>query len=114
MYLDYVAREFESIIACPKPSSYSTTATSIPSPPLSHKSFTSNTTTPSPPFYHHKPIVKAPMPLRMYIEQVVLKSRMDTGTLILSLSYARRLRSKLYGTSKGTLFPLDIQNGTNK
>ena len=39
--------------------------------------------------------------LRSYIESVVRKSRIDTGTLLCSLAYARRLRSKLFHTSKG-------------
>ncbi|GAN01069.1 hypothetical protein MAM1_0004d00500 [Mucor ambiguus] len=42
-----------------------------------------------------------PMPLRSYIEIVMKKSRMDTGTLLTSLCYARRLKLKLFNTSKG-------------
>ncbi|KAI8877629.1 hypothetical protein K501DRAFT_156422, partial [Backusella circina FSU 941] len=40
-------------------------------------------------------------PLRDYIEYVVTKSRINTGTLICSLSYARRLKRKLSTSSKG-------------
>ncbi|OAD03116.1 cyclin [Mucor lusitanicus CBS 277.49] len=42
-----------------------------------------------------------PMPLRSFIEMVMKKSRMDTGTLLTSLCYARRLKLKLFNTSKG-------------
>lgn len=86
-----MANEYESIIACP---------TYLPSPPLSHKFITPQNLLPSPP-PSYQPITRAPMSLRLYIEKVMIKSRMDTGTLLLSLSYAHRLRSKLYGTSKG-------------
>ncbi|CAO3629505.1 unnamed protein product [Mucor fragilis] len=42
-----------------------------------------------------------PMPLRSFIEIVMKKSHMDTGTLLTSLCYARRLKLKLFSTSKG-------------
>lgn len=43
-----------------------------------------------------------PMPLRSFIEIVMKKSHMDTGTLLTSLCYARRLKLKLFSTSKGS------------
>ncbi|KAK4516451.1 uncharacterized protein ATC70_011423 [Mucor velutinosus] len=42
-----------------------------------------------------------PMPLRSFIEIVMKKSCLDTGTLLTSLCYARRLKLKLFKTSKG-------------
>lgn len=75
----------------------------LPSPPLSspeskcsteHNQFT--------PYIPRPPTPPSTaIPLRSYIESVVEKSRIDTGTLLTSLSYARRLKSKLASTSKG-------------
>lgn len=45
------------------------------------------------------------MPLRSFIEIVMKKSRIDTGTLLTSLCYARRLKLKLFNTSKGIVGP---------
>lgn len=45
-----------------------------------------------------------PPSLRDYVESVAEKSKIDTGTLLLSLSYARRLKSKLSRTSKGNFY----------
>ncbi|KAL0076000.1 hypothetical protein F4703DRAFT_1885277, partial [Phycomyces blakesleeanus] len=42
-----------------------------------------------------------PPPLRAFISSVVKRSQTTTGTLLSSLVYAQRLRSKLAGTSKG-------------
>ncbi|KAG2192858.1 hypothetical protein INT47_010271 [Mucor saturninus] len=72
----------------------------LPSPPLSspESKYEYNTNhisrPPTPPYSNS-------VPLRSYIESVVEKSRIDTGTLLTSLSYARRLKSKLASTSKG-------------
>lgn len=79
----------------------------LPSPPLSspeRKALSKNnninrenTTTTSFP----TPASSNTVSLRSYIESVVKRSRIDTGTLLSSLAYARRLKSKLSQTSKG-------------
>jgi hypothetical protein len=117
--LDYVTREYEAILPCPPIKAdyfYSSNKqqctkskrrryqdfnhSGLPSPPLSSsperkcKQWSSIDFYPSPP-------LQEPMVLRHYIESVVNKSRIDTGTLLTSLSYARRLKSKLSHTSKG-------------
>ncbi|KAI9468928.1 MAG: hypothetical protein EXX96DRAFT_589754 [Benjaminiella poitrasii] len=143
--LDYVTKEFESIISCYQPPlPYSTTETienknsqhhhssykknkhqysfnldrrsSLPSPPTSSfssplrkKSYNNSKTThtsmpptpPSPTTYSHHNNKVAPMSLRKYIQAVTDKSRLDTGTLLTSICYARRLKTKLFHTSKG-------------
>ncbi|KAI7905737.1 uncharacterized protein BX663DRAFT_500737 [Cokeromyces recurvatus] len=123
--LDFVTREFESIISC-YPSSIEVTHISmipykknkyqhskngsnfdhsgLPSPPssspLRKKSYI--TLPPSPPLpTQHTNTTKAPMSLREYIEYVMERSHLDTGTLLTSLCYARRLKTKLFHTSKG-------------
>ncbi|KAI8091929.1 hypothetical protein BDF21DRAFT_410520 [Thamnidium elegans] len=131
--LDYVTKEYESIISCPPVkhcdqfdnysnnkrsrsnsndyiyTRYKSTRTQInttsglPSPPLSspesklgkYNQAPAEVRPPTP------PLINRAIPLRSYIESVVQKSRIDTGTLLTSLSYARRLRSKLSNTSKG-------------
>lgn len=76
----------------------------LPSPPLSTSPQRKNSTnsiahmTPS----SSTSSLNTPMPLRSYIEVVVKKSRMDTGTLLTSLCFARRLKLKLFNTSKGS------------
>ncbi|KAI9358514.1 hypothetical protein BD770DRAFT_427299 [Pilaira anomala] len=134
--LDYVTKEFESIIPCPSVNyqqndTYSNnkrlrsnsndcndtrskstrtqvnSASGLPSPPLSspdsqqlgntyYQPPTNKVNRPPTP-----PLSSRAIPLRFYIESVVQKSRIDAGTLITSLSYARRLRSKLSSTSRG-------------
>lgn len=72
----------------------------LPSPPLSSpESKYSAEYTPT--TIARPPTPPSAIPLRFYIESVVEKSRIDTGTLLTSLSYARRLKSKLASTSKG-------------
>jgi hypothetical protein len=120
-----VTREYEAIIPCPpvKPDYFSLSNkqdqqyfkskrrrdnyqdfnhTGLPSPPLSsspeRKSYKRPSSTD---YYYPSPSLQKPMDLRYYIESVVKKSRIDTGTLLTSLSYARRLKSKLSHTSKG-------------
>ncbi|KAI8886479.1 hypothetical protein K501DRAFT_331256 [Backusella circina FSU 941] len=113
--LDYIRDQFEAIISCPPPQNvkedyfselyqirHQQNQTNLPSPPLSvsgqrsihcnEKSYTLDT----PP---HTPYFS--MPFRDYIEAVVVRSRIDTGTLISTLSYAHRLKNKLSQSSKG-------------
>lgn len=84
------------------------TNSGLPSPPLSSPEsdysygYSNNSSShisrpPTPP----NNSISQSVPLRSYIESVVEKSRIDTGTLLTSLSYARRLKSKLASTSKG-------------
>lgn len=121
---DYVTKEYEAIIPCfPIKSDHLRSSnnpdqffkskrrrdkyqdfnhTGLPSPPLSsspeRKSYKRSSS--STHRYHTRPS-QEPIALRCYIESVVKKSRIDTGTLLTSLSYARRLKSKLSHTSKG-------------
>ncbi|CAO3643625.1 unnamed protein product [Mucor hiemalis] len=123
--LDYVTAEYEAIISCPsvvddyfsnpkslandynitpRVASYETSG--LPSPPLSspEKKALSNhcyNNYQRPISYPPTPSNIPPVSLRSYIESVVKKSRIDTGTLLSSLAYARRLKSKLAHTSKG-------------
>ncbi|KAI8642545.1 hypothetical protein BD408DRAFT_416409 [Parasitella parasitica] len=73
----------------------------LPSPPLSTSPQRRNSTIPSIHMTSSSTSLNNPMPLRTYIEVVVKKSRMDTGTILTSLCYARRLRRKLFNTSRG-------------
>jgi hypothetical protein len=92
-------------------SSSSRFTSGLPSPPLSsperklsfyNKPAAVASRPPTPPTSSSSPVQPAAAPsLRAYVESVVTKSRIDTGTLLLSLSYARRLKSKLSHTSKG-------------
>ncbi|KAI8075451.1 uncharacterized protein B0P05DRAFT_547562 [Gilbertella persicaria] len=126
--IDFVTSEYEAIIHCPSSRHHRNITDAIvenyfsnkkkkdthfndksrsnfdhsglPSPPLSaspeRKSYKANVDyPPTPP--------DAPMSLRSYIEAVVKKSRISTGTLLASLAYARRLKLKLSRTSKGKI-----------
>ncbi|KAL9539674.1 hypothetical protein MBANPS3_010127 [Mucor bainieri] len=75
----------------------------LPSPPLSTSPQRRNSIHSSAHMTHSSSCnnTNTPMPLRSYIEIVMNKSRMDTGTLLTSLCYARRLKLKLFNTSKG-------------
>ncbi|CEP08420.1 hypothetical protein [Parasitella parasitica] len=73
----------------------------LPSPPLSTSPQKRNSTNLSIHTTSSFASLNKPMPLRTYIEVVVKKSRMDTGTILTSLCYARRLKRKLFNTSKG-------------
>ncbi|ORE06479.1 hypothetical protein BCV72DRAFT_123737 [Rhizopus microsporus var. microsporus] len=86
--LDYVTIEFQSILPCIK-EDYFTNNNKL-------SSINNHSSLPSPPLSIDKVI-----PLRSFIESIVTKSHTDTGTLISSLSYARRLRKRLSRTSKG-------------
>ncbi|CAO0795101.1 unnamed protein product [Mucor circinelloides] len=90
-------------IYCPDKTGSTFDHSGLPSPPLStspqRKNLACSTAhmTPSSSCTNSN----VPMPLRSYIEIVMKKSRMDTGTLLTSLCYARRLKLKLFNTSKG-------------
>ncbi|KAI8987994.1 hypothetical protein BDF20DRAFT_853276 [Mycotypha africana] len=62
---------------------------------------------PSPPYHNHHghrhqaTIPKSHIPFRYFVEHVIRRSRLDNGTLLASLCYAKRLREKLYTTSQG-------------
>ncbi|CEG71084.1 hypothetical protein RMATCC62417_06872 [Rhizopus microsporus] len=86
--LDYVTIEFQSILPCIK-EDYFTNNNKL-------SSINNHSSLPSPPLSIDKVI-----PLRSFIESIVTKSHTDTGTLISSLSYARRLKKRLSRTSKG-------------
>ncbi|KAI9008949.1 hypothetical protein CLU79DRAFT_775974 [Phycomyces nitens] len=105
--LDLVACEFESIIPCtdntflqdnpvePKPDIQAyKTYHDLPSPPLSSSDKHHDTS-------QFQKFQTSTPSLRAFISTVVKRSQTTTGTLLSSLVYAQRLRSKLAGTSKG-------------
>ncbi|KAG1322858.1 hypothetical protein G6F62_010000 [Rhizopus arrhizus] len=79
---DYIAIEFESIIQC------------IHNEEYIHVNKKIHQLLPS-------PITSIIIPLRSFIESIVTKSNTKTGTLISTLSYAKRLKHLLSHTSKG-------------
>lgn len=107
--IDYIASEYQSIIECPTNRARRNPATHVypPSPPLTEyyppqlKMSNKPITPPLVQTNKSSSLNHVPMSLRYFIETVVQRSKTDTGTLLLSLSYARRLRLKLYDTSKG-------------
>ncbi|KAG1055074.1 hypothetical protein G6F43_002960 [Rhizopus delemar] len=86
--LDYITIQFESIIPCVGEDYFSAKKRTqsphqlLPSPPLTSSDSTI-------------------IPLRSFIESIVTKSNTTTGTLISTLSYAKRLKNLLSRTSKG-------------
>ncbi|KAG0764602.1 hypothetical protein G6F62_002415 [Rhizopus arrhizus] len=85
---DYITIQFESIIPCVSEDYFSAKKKTqsphqlLPSPPLTSSDSTI-------------------IPLRSFIESIVTKSNTSTGTLISTLSYAKRLKNLLSRTSKG-------------
>lgn len=90
---DYITIQFESIIPCVSEDYFSAKKKTqsphqlLPSPPLTSSDSTI-------------------IPLRSFIESIVTKSNTSTGTLISTLSYAKRLKNLLSRTSKGRWTPI--------